>query len=87
MTRPFAAALLLALAACAGAPPEPTAADPCGATGYAGLVGRNIAAVTLPADLNARIIRPDTAVTMDFRPDRLNVDVQSDGTITGLRCG
>ena len=82
--------LLLALAACAApvapaAPPSPT--DPCGADAHAGLVGTNVAAVTPPADLDARIVGPDTVVTMDHRPERLNVETDADGTITALRCG
>ena len=90
---------VLLLAACSGAAPppgdardvtpEPDAArdDPCGAADYAGLVGANVAAVTLPANLNHRVIYPDTAVTMDFVPERLNVEVTADGTVVRLRCG
>ena len=82
--------LLLALAACAApvAPATlPSPADPCGADAHAGLVGANVAAVTLPADLNARIVGPDTIVTMDHRPERLNIETNADGTIIALRCG
>ena len=80
------------LAACAAEPAPPpdapgVADDPCGASGYAGLVGANVAAVTLPADLDHRIIGPDTVVTMDFVPERLNIEVTADGLIAGLRCG
>ena len=69
----------------------PDAFDPvglsCGAGDYAGLIGKNLAAVTLPADLGARVIGPDTAVTQDYRPDRLNIHTDDDGTITELTCG
>ncbi len=34
-----------------------------------------------------RTIKPGDAVTMDFRPDRLNVEIGADGRITRLRCG
>lgn len=34
-----------------------------------------------------RTIRPGDAVTMDFRPDRLNVEIGEDGRIKRLRCG
>ncbi|WP_298437313.1 I78 family peptidase inhibitor [uncultured Jannaschia sp.] len=61
--------------------------DPCRAGEYGALVGANIAAVSLPADLNHRVVGPDTAVTMDFVPDRLNVLVDRQGRIFGLRCG
>ena len=59
----------------------------CGADDYGSLVGQPLAAVTLPADLNARIIGPDTAVTMDHRPERLNIEVDGRGTIERLYCG
>ena len=91
--RRFLPAILLA--ACAGdAAPPPGAAtppasadDPCGASDYAGLVGANVAAVTLPASLNHRVVGPGTVVTMDYVPERLNVEVDADGVVTGLRCG
>ena len=83
--------LLLTAAACAApalpAAPPPSPDDPCGADAYAGLVGANVAAITLPADLNARIVGPDTIVTMDHRPERLNIQTDADGTIIALRCG
>lgn len=84
---------ILLLAACAARddsePPATDAAaeDLCGASGYASLIGANIAAVTLPVSLNHRVIYPDTAVTRDYRRERLNIDVTADGTVTGLRCG
>ncbi len=34
-----------------------------------------------------RVIPPDTMVTMEFNPVRLNVDVDANGVITNLRCG
>lgn len=36
---------------------------------------------------NVRTIRPGDAVTMDFRPDRLNVELGAGGRIERLRCG
>lgn len=35
----------------------------------------------------ARIIRPGMAVTMDFREERVNVDVDADNRILAVRCG
>ena len=37
------------------------------------------------ADL--RHILPDTQVTMDFRPDRVNFKVNEDGRIAEITCG
>lgn len=35
----------------------------------------------------ARVLRPGDAATMDVRPDRLNIDVDDGGQVSGLRCG
>lgn len=64
---------------------DPT--DPCGAQGYTSFLGSNIAAITLPAGLNDRIVGPDTAVTTDFDPSRLNIETTADGLVIGLSCG
>ena len=34
----------------------------------------------------APLIRPNTQVTMDFRADRLNIDIDASDIITGFRC-
>ncbi|MEZ5956983.1 MAG: I78 family peptidase inhibitor [Hyphomonadaceae bacterium] len=65
---------------------EATAQDTCGAAQYASLVGSNFAAVTLPAGANIRIIQPDTMVTQDFSPERLNMITDANGIITSLEC-
>lgn len=33
-----------------------------------------------------RVIRPGMAVTMDYREDRVNLDVDADNRVTGVRC-
>lgn len=99
---PFAAVLACSLAACTQepvrpAPPPPpsppqAAVDECGA-------GKLAAYLSQPAtdDVLAklrhdaghdkiRVIRPGQPVTMDYRPDRLNVEVGEDGRITKLHC-
>ena len=66
------------------------AADPqdvCGASRYQSLVGANIAAVSLPADLNDRVIRPNDMVTMDFNPERINFRLDDTGRIIAIDCG
>lgn len=70
----------------AGLPYE--AVEECPADGLQGLVGTHYTQLdssTLP-DLT-RIIGPDNAVTMDFRPERLNIYYDEDGTVTEVRCG
>lgn len=83
-------ALPLLLAACVTAD-DPVAAAPeqsgCGAAGFQGLIGQPKAALsslTLPA--GTRIIGPEQAVTMDFRPDRLNVEIGPDARIARIGC-
>ena len=72
----------LALAACAEEEPVP-----CPAPDYESLVGTNIAAVTLPADLETRIYEEGSALTQDFRPERMNIETDSAGRILRLWCG
>jgi len=74
----------------AEAPPsmEPS----CGAEKYASYVGQPasdevIAAITQSrGDKPMRVVKPGMAVTMDYRPDRLNVQVGEDGKIKGFNC-
>jgi len=40
---------------------------------------------TLPS--GTRIIKPDSMVTMDYRPERLNLHIDRDGKIVDERCG
>jgi hypothetical protein len=91
----------LALGACTTPPPTvggETAAPALGAgtcdtAVLANLVGKPFTPA-LEADAKARVkvqavraIRPGTAVTMDFRPDRLNIDIDEKNIVTGFRCG
>lgn len=90
---------LIALGACAaqdrpasqaGAPQnaeEATRADTCGATRFIGLIGTpadQIDRAALPA--SARVLTPAMMVTADFRADRLNIIVGTDGKVGSLRC-
>lgn len=66
---------------------EATAQDSCGASRFRHLIGApasEIDETTLPA--GARIITPDTMVTQDFRPDRLNIITGVDGRVGSLSC-
>lgn len=86
----FFAAGLVALTACTDMPaprPEAPGPDACGASGYQSLIGRPLAAVTLPADLDARTYAEGDPVTMDYRATRLNIVTDDDGTIIEVRCG
>lgn len=76
--------LVLALSACVAVPEE----NACGAAGMQDLVGQEddvLAAMTLPQ--GTRFIYPGTAVTEDYSPARLNIDIDQFGRITGVWCG
>jgi hypothetical protein len=61
--------------------------DLCKASEYQSLIGANVAAVTLPADLFHRIYKEGDAVTKDYRQDRLNIVTDENGVIIEVKCG
>lgn len=63
---------------------EATAQDTCGASAFAGLVGAQLAAATMPP--GARVVTPDAMITQDFRADRVNIVVDAQGVITSVEC-
>ena len=90
---------LLALSACAtggvdnAAPPPPPSEMACDASGLEDHVGHEVSAssgATLLELSGARVLRwvpPRTAVTMDYRSDRLTVSYDDDMVITRISCG
>jgi len=64
----------------------------CGAEKLGAYIGQPasdevIAAITQSrGDKPMRVVTPGMAVTMDYRPDRLNVKVGEDGKISALDC-
>ena len=95
MTRPvlvLVPGLLLALAACAEMAGNETvdAAEgrTCGADERQDWVGQSVAAlndVDLPE--GSRVLFPTTPATMDYNPERLNVDVDAGDSISRVYCG
>jgi hypothetical protein len=77
-------ALCLALAACVPAPAP--ADDTCNAAPYTALIGQPINALTAIPQ-GARVIRPGDAVTEDYSPTRLNIDLDDTGRILRAWCG
>jgi hypothetical protein len=60
----------------------------CGADGLQGLVGQPAAVLqTIRFGQVVRVIRPGMAVTMDYVPERLNIDIDAAEVISGVRCG
>ena len=89
---PFALSLLSACAATTTASGG-EAAGLCNAASVQSALGRPFT-VELGADLEgksgartSRVIRPGQAVTMDYRPDRLNVELDAADKVSGLKCG
>lgn len=67
--------------------PEQPPVDQCNAARFEVLVGQSATVVkdmTFPA--NTRIIQPNSAVTMDYRPDRLNVEIGDNQRIAKVSC-
>ncbi|MEN3747762.1 I78 family peptidase inhibitor [Sphingomonas sp. HF-S3] len=70
----------------------PAALTPCGAEKVSHYVGKTRSAsverevARLSGAKAIRWIAPGMAVTMDYREDRLNVDVDDNGVITAVRC-
>jgi hypothetical protein len=102
MPRSAPVAALLLLAGCAGPggpcnipaePALPPATDECGAAALSRYLnvsptGEMKSAIASAAgDRPIRYIAPGDAVTMDFSPARLNVELGEDGRVTRFRCG
>lgn len=81
--------MLAILAVCGGTKVEADSAEllPCGADQLQALVGQPARDVQASFPENVRIIPPNSAVTQDFRPDRLNVDLDGAGLIVRIWCG
>lgn len=79
------------------AAPAPTEAAPaegqCNAEAVQPLVGRAHSealaaeALRLSGARTLRVIKPGMAVTMDYRVDRLNLELNDGGTVVAARCG
>lgn len=84
--------------ACMTEPPSPPAPPPlvsraCDAGPVQQYVGQSFATFTLSdvqiqsKSANARVIAPGTAVTSEFRADRVNVYVDQGNVVTRIVCG
>ncbi len=73
----------------ADTPPSlPTDADDkCNKAAHSGLIGKLISDPAVPAaSPGVRHVGPNTQVTMDYRPDRLNIYFDDKNIITGMKC-
>jgi hypothetical protein len=90
-------ALAASLAACtsveqSAAPPTPPAEDgACNADAAQSFVGKPASAAEQARAASGartmRLIRPGQAVTMDYRPDRLNIELDASDSMVKLSCG
>lgn len=95
MMRPAPLLALLPLAACMTTPKAEGLADGagCGDAKAADLIGKRwTEALRAPTQKRTgardlRVIAPGDAVTMDYRPDRLNIETDAEGKVVRLKCG
>ncbi|MGY3266294.1 I78 family peptidase inhibitor [Lysobacter sp. HA35] len=92
--------LVVALAACTTTPEAPPMSDPmppaatqCNGDAAQSLVGQpatpqNVETARQRAGAQmARLLKPDQAVTMEYREGRLNIYVDASNVITRIACG
>lgn len=92
---PLAGCTTLAAAPSGGldASPPPPEGTKCDATEAQQFIGRKASeaigrsALAMSKARNLRWGGPDTAFTMDYREDRLNILYDAEGIITDIRCG
>jgi hypothetical protein len=85
----------LPLAACVTTPnaEATTGISGCGSGKAADLIGKRwtgaMSAPTLKRTgaRSLRVIAPGDMVTMDYRPDRLNIETDAEGRVVRLKCG
>jgi peptidase inhibitor I78 family protein len=71
----------------AGDAPDGNGLSACGADQVQELIGQPVDGARDRFAPEARIIPPNSPVTQDYRPDRLNVDLDAGGIITRIWCG
>ena len=100
-TMTLAVTVALALAACASQPATDartgaapgTVAQQCNAEAAQGFVGQSATPDVVEQARKAasagiaRVLKPGQVVTMEYRGDRLDVDVDDANVVTGVRCG
>lgn len=69
--------------------PPPPAPDSCKSADFRYLIGRNKSEIPVPTDPSKRRVTCTTCpVTMDYRPDRLNILFDAEtGVVKEVKCG
>lgn len=86
---------MLALAGCTTTAERPAPAGPCAVSEqlrmrFVGTEFRMSVREEMEAlghSRTSRVLRPNDVATTDYRPDRLNIEVDDAGRVSGLRCG
>ena len=80
---------LAALSACAETPAAPDTGNgaTCNAGQFTDDLGRPVGELDLPEERQVRVIGPDEAVTMDYMPTRLNIEVDDENRVVRVYCG
>ncbi|MCE8544423.1 hypothetical protein KBY25_01160 [Ruegeria pomeroyi] len=86
--------ILVLLTACTGPIEEVPVSDPapvdlsfCKGDDLGEIVGQPVADVAYLLPVGTRVIDPDSPVTQDYRPNRLNVFADKAGVVIRLTCG
>ena len=72
---------------------QPVPMDSCDTAAISYAIGETFDEANVPQlksesqSRQARVLRPGDAATMDHRPDRLNIHIDSSESIEALRCG
>jgi hypothetical protein len=70
-----------------GFPADPSG-DTCRSAQHAALIGQSEAAIGAAGVTEPyRVLKPGSVVTQDYSPARLNIHMNTAGTITRLTCG
>ncbi|MEJ2410098.1 MAG: I78 family peptidase inhibitor [Novosphingobium sp.] len=73
-------------------PPRPSAEPACGAEQLGAYIGKQATEDVIAAIRKwrnghpVRVLKPGSIVTMDYRLDRLIIDLDANGVIKGFRC-
>lgn len=97
LSAPLLLGCMLSMTACGAQPSAPATAPPdqvadCGASQLGAYIGQPASDAMLASirgwrgDKPVRVLRPGSPMTMDYRPERLNIFLDESGAIKEFRC-
>lgn len=66
---------------------EAVALSTCKGDAFSDAIGKPVSDIQAQLPDSTRVVGPDSLVTQDYRPTRLNVAIDADGLITRVSCG